>query len=96
MSDLGKSLIQSINEARLIASSKLDAARTINVDVPDIVAIRKSLKLSQAQFAERFHLPAASVRDWEQGRRSPDTAARNLLAVINYAPETVARALSER
>ena len=33
------------------------------------------------------------VRDWEQCRRQPDAPARNLLKVIDYAPETVERAL---
>jgi putative transcriptional regulator len=35
-------------------------------------AIRAALHLSQAAFAERFRIPAASLRDWEQGRRLPD------------------------
>ena len=47
-------------------------------------------------FAQRFNLLPASVRDWEQGRRAPDAAARNFLRLIDYAPETVARALVAR
>jgi putative transcriptional regulator len=34
-----------------------------------------------------------TVRDWEQGRRAPDTASRNLLKIIDREPEAAARAL---
>lgn len=95
MTKLGESLLQSIDEARAIARGEAEPARAIAVSGPDVAAIRKRLKLSQGKFAERFHLPAASVRDWEQGRRMPDAAAQSLLKVIDYAPETVARALGE-
>jgi DNA-binding transcriptional regulator YiaG len=33
------------------------------------------------------------VRDWEQGRRQPERAARILLAMIENEPETVKRVL---
>ncbi len=35
-----------------------------------IKAIRKQAKLSQSQFAEKFHLQTATVQAWEQGRRN--------------------------
>jgi putative transcriptional regulator len=60
----------------------------------DVARIRKRLKLSQAKFAERFHLSAATIRDWEQKRRNPDRIAVNLLRIIEHAPETVERALN--
>ena len=31
--------------------------------------------LSQAEFAERFHIPVGTLRDWEQHRTEPDQAA---------------------
>jgi putative transcriptional regulator len=37
-------------------------------------AIRKRMGLSQPQSAERFHIPVATLRDWEQARRQPDAA----------------------
>jgi hypothetical protein len=36
----------------------------------------------------------SAVRDWEQGQRTPDRAARVLLAIIKYEPKAVERALS--
>ena len=60
-----------------------------------IVALRRSMKLSRQQFADRFGLDARAVQEWEQGRRVPDRAARVLLTVIDRAPEAVVRALGE-
>lgn len=61
--------------------------------VPNAREIRKRLRLSQEQFAASFHLPLGTVRDWELGRREPDTAARNFLRVIEVNPEAVKQAL---
>lgn len=58
-----------------------------------IVAVRKRLRLSRRKFAERFHLDPRTLQDWEQGRRTPDQAARVLLTVIERDPDAVARAL---
>lgn len=55
--------------------------------------IREKLGLSQGRFAERFRVPLASLRDWEQGRRMPDAATQAYLTVIKNEPEAVQRAL---
>ena len=61
--------------------------------VPTVRASRKKLKLTQEQFAARFHLPLGTVRDWEQGAHRPDKATQVLLTVIAKDPDAVARAL---
>ncbi len=58
-----------------------------------VQALRKQLKLTQRQFAERFHLPLGTVRDWEQGAHRPDKAAQVLLTIIARDPDGVARTL---
>ncbi|MGH7057870.1 MAG: helix-turn-helix domain-containing protein [Acetobacteraceae bacterium] len=63
-------------------------------DEVDVRAIRAKLGLSQDAFAVRFGFSAAAVRDWEQGRRRPEAAARVLLRVIAREPEAVRRALA--
>ena len=50
--------------------------------------------LSTAQFAQRFGFNLATLRQWEQGRRCPDGAARALLAVISHAPDVVMEAVA--
>lgn len=59
----------------------------------DVRAIRKKLHLSQPEFAARFGFTAASVRQWEQGRRQPHGPARVLLTIIDREPGAVRRAL---
>lgn len=54
---------------------------------------RAATGLSQPDFARRYGVPVASLRDWEQGRRKPDAATRNYLRVIASMPDAVARAL---
>lgn len=58
--------------------------------------LRQRLGLSQAAFAERFHINLRTLQDWEQARRVPDDTARAYLEVIGRAPETVVAALKDR
>jgi putative transcriptional regulator len=60
---------------------------------PQVKVIRRALKMSQEAFAERFHIPLGTLRDWEQGRKAPDAAARAYLKVIGRNPSAVAEAL---
>ena len=62
--------------------------RTLRVRI-----IRRALGLSQEEFAGRFHIPLGTLRDWEQGRKEPDAAARAYLVVIARNPLAVAEAL---
>jgi putative transcriptional regulator len=61
--------------------------------VPQVTVIRRALGLSQEDFAGAFHIPLGTLRDWEQGRKEPDAAARAYLRVIALEPETVRKAL---
>lgn len=61
--------------------------------VPNPKQIRQRLGMTQEQFSARFHVPLGTLRDWEQGVREPDSAARTLLRVIDKNPEAVIRAL---
>ena len=62
--------------------------------VPRVSVIRRALKLSQEDFAGAFKIPIGTLRDWEQGRKEPDAAARAYLRVIAREPETVRKALA--
>ena len=50
----------------------------------------------QEEFAAQFHFPIGTLRDWEQGRKEPDAAAKAYLRVIASEPETVRKALLPR
>jgi putative transcriptional regulator len=58
--------------------------------------IRRQLDMTQAQFAEAFRLPLATVRDWEQERSYPDAPARALLTAIARDPQTMLRLLGSQ
>lgn len=60
---------------------------------PQVRVIRRALGLSQEDFAARFHIPLGTLRDWEQGRKDPDAAARAYLVVIGRNPAAVSEAL---
>jgi len=60
---------------------------------PQVKVIRRALDLSQEEFAERFRIPLGTLRDWEQGRKDPDAAARAYLVVIGRNPNAVSEAL---
>jgi putative transcriptional regulator len=94
---LGREVEEALNE--VLAHVRGEAAlATRVVDDPSkarIMAVRKKLGLSRRQFAERYHLDPRTVQEWEQGRRTPDQAARVLLTVIEREPEAVERALTK-
>ena len=52
--------------------------------------------MTQVEFAEAFHLPVTTLRDWEQRRSTPDAPARALLLAIERDPEVMRKLLSGR
>lgn len=73
-------IMDGVNDA--IAYAQGDHTRARAHHFPDVKAIRKTTGKTQSQFAAAFHIPTATLQDWEQGRRSPDAPARALLAII--------------
>ena len=63
---------------------------------PQVKVIRRALGLSQDDFARRFRIPLGTLRDWEQGRKEPDGAARAYLIVIGRNPDAVSEALGSK
>jgi putative transcriptional regulator len=89
--EFGRDLIAALEEGVAIMQGDHASARVhLAPDVPDVRAIRAALGLSREAFAARFGLELGAVRDWEQGLRKPDPAARTLLRVIAAAPDVVA------
>jgi putative transcriptional regulator len=59
----------------------------------DVAAIRNKTGLSQTAFARRIGVPVGTIRNWEQGRRSPQGPARVLLALLDRNPRIVEETL---
>ncbi|QJE72325.1 helix-turn-helix domain-containing protein [Aerophototrophica crusticola] len=77
--------------------STLDAAGFVGMSpLPDVEALRDRLGLTQEEFARQFGLNVHLLRDWEQHRAEPDTAAATLLKVIAEDPDLVRRAVGGR
>ena len=60
---------------------------------PQAKIIRRALGMTQEEFAARYHIPLGTLRDWEQGRSTPDQPAQAYLTVIAHNPHSVQQAL---
>jgi putative transcriptional regulator len=64
--------------------------------VPNPQEIRQQLGLTQREFATQFQIALGTLRDWEQGARRPDSAAKAYLRVIAASPDTVRQILETK
>lgn len=85
-----------LDDARAYLEGTADKRR-YKAHVPekmDVKKIRTRLGLSQEAFAETYGFALSAVRDWEQGRRTPERSARILLKIVEKDPDAVTRALA--
>lgn len=69
---------------------KAGGGRRTKVDVESHVAqVRLKSGLSQAQFAAALGVSKRTLEQWEQGRREPSGAARQLLKIAERYPEVL-------
>ena len=94
MNKFSKELIESMTEACEHAEGKPGRVRVHVVDVPDVRAIRRRLRMSQMEFARTYRIPLATIKNWEQGRRQPDAPAAAYLQVIARKPREAREALT--
>lgn len=94
---VGARIIEGLEQALAWSKGERSTARVNLVRIPDIDIreLRRDMGLSQSQFAVKFGLPPATLRNWEQGRSRPDAPTRVLLAVIAKHPEAVADVLDK-
>ena len=94
MSRAGERILKSARRARAFVRGEDSEGFVVHVpEQIDVRAIRAGLELTREEFAARFGFKIAAVKDWEQGRRQPERAARILLKVIEREPKAVERAL---
>ena len=95
MRKFGKELIASMKQAAVHAQgAKVRGMRVTAVELPDVKAIREELHMSQQKFAATYRIPLATVKNWEQGRRSPDAPAVAYLRAIRRRPKEVMEAVA--
>lgn len=92
---VGERIIEGLEQAIAWTRGENENVRVTLVHVPevDVRKTRTTMGLSQAEFATRFGLPPAKLRNGEQGRSRPDAPTRVLLAVIAKHPEAIEDAL---
>jgi putative transcriptional regulator len=89
-------LVTSIQEAGDIKRGTRKPSRVFEIRPVDIKAVRRKLRRTQSEFALMIGVSVSTLRNWEQGRRSPDgpaRAARALLKVATENPEAIEQAL---
>ncbi len=90
-----------VDTARLDATTEADIAQHKAADDADARRdaakfarrVRRRLGFSQAEFAQRIDVSLDTIRNWEQGKRSPTGAAKALLKILDQAPEAALAAL---
>jgi DNA-binding transcriptional regulator YiaG len=55
----------------------------------DVIALRRFVGLTQAQFAAAMGISVHTLRNWEQGRRQPDGPAIALLRIAARHPRII-------
>ena len=88
-----KELLASIRQAGQIRRGNLKPARVTTFGPADVKSVRGKLNASQVEFAVMIGVSVATLRNWEQGRRTPDGPALALLRVAARNPRAVAEAL---
>lgn len=86
-------LLTSVRQAGRIRRGTLKPSRVTAFRPADVRAVRAKLGTSQTQFALMIGVSVATLRNWEQGRRTPDGPALALLRVAARNPKAVIDAL---
>jgi putative transcriptional regulator len=87
-------LVTSLKEAGKIRRKESKPSRVFDFQPEDVRTIRERLGMSQTEFALMIGVSVSTLRNWEQGRRTPEGPARALLKVAAKNPEAVAEALA--
>lgn len=82
-------LLESVRQGGRIQRRASKPSRMFTINDPNVPAIRKHIGLSQDKFAQLIGVSVSTIRNWEQGRRKPDGAARVLLCIAAKHPRIV-------
>ncbi len=94
MDNAFNSIAQGLNEAIAHTQGNTNIpARTHKPQSINVAELRKSLGLTQTEFAAKFCISLGTLRHWERGDRMPQGPALALLHVVTKEPQAVLRAL---
>lgn len=90
---LFEDLVQSLQEAKVIARGEAEPSRRFVLKRMDVKAIREKTGLSQNQFAELIQISTKTLQNWEQRRRTPTGPSAALLKIVSVNPEMAVQSL---
>lgn len=85
--------VDATTEAQITLQTAQDEALAMQDAAKFARRVRRRLGFSQAEFATRIDVSLETIRNGEQGKRSPTGAAKALLKVLDKAPEAALAAL---
>ena len=85
--------VDATTEAQITLQTAQDEALSMQDAAKFARRVRRRLGFSQAEFATRIDVSLETIRNWEQGKRSPTGAAKALLKILDKAPEAALAAL---
>ncbi len=93
MSKMYNELKESLEEAIEVVKGRKKPSRVFEYDLKTVKEVRKSLSMSQQEFADIICISKATLENWEQGRRKPTGPARALLKILSVTPKLALDAL---
>ncbi len=89
---IGSTVQDLINSGIEVSFTKKEL-NSLGVKIPNvefkpekISALRKQMNLSQSVFAEILNVSPSSIRQWEQGKRTPSGSTKVLLELLERSP----------
>ena len=87
------STVQDLLDSGIDVSFTKKELNNLGVNIPkiqftseEIASLRKQMNLSQAVFAEVLNVSPSSIRQWEQGKRTPSGSTQVLLELLERSP----------
>jgi putative transcriptional regulator len=87
-------LVDATTEQDIAQYQKIDDAEALMDAAKFARRVRRRVGMTQSDFSQRIGVSIETIRNWEQGKRSPTGAAKALLKVLDRAPELALMALN--
>ena len=85
--------LDATSESQLVAQQASEGSTAMQDAAKYARRVRQRLGLTQQELSQRIDVSLETIRNWEQGKRSPTVAAKALLRVLDRAPEAALGAL---
>ena len=89
---IGSTVQELLNSGHDVSFTKKEL-KNIGIKIPEvefppekISKLRKQMNLSQAVFADILNVSPSSIRQWEQGKRTPSGSTQVLLELLEKSP----------